>query len=73
MTHQLQKITELDTEETTKYSLFYTQGQNTPAPILVTLKVNGIDLEMELDTGAILSVISEQTYHKCYLQERHPH
>ena len=48
-THQLQIP---DAEETHEYSLFYTQGQNTPAPILVTLKVNGIDLEMELDTGA---------------------
>ena len=38
-THQLQIP---DTEETHKYSLFYTQGQNTPAPILVTLKVNGL-------------------------------
>ena len=42
------------------------QGQNTSVLILVTLKVNGIDLEMELDTGATLSVISEQTYHKLF-------
>ena len=36
-----QKITKLDTEETPEYSLFYTQGQNTPALTLVTRKVNG--------------------------------
>ena len=71
-THQLQKMTELDTEETPEYSLFYTQGQNTPAPILVTLKVNGINLEMELDTGATLSVISEQTYHKLFSAGKAP-
>ena len=57
-------MTELYAEETPEYSLFYAQGQNTSVLILVTLKVNGIDLEMELDTGATLSVISEQTYHK---------
>ena len=60
-THQLQIP---DAEETHEYSLFYTQGQNTPVPILVTLKVNEIDLEMKLDTGATLSVISE---HACFL------
>ena len=65
-THQLQTNAVPDAEETHEYSLFYTQGQNTPAPILVTLKVNGSDLEMELDTGATLSVISEQTYHKLF-------
>ena len=30
------------------------------------LQINGIDLEMELDTGAILSTISKQTYHKMF-------
>ena len=49
-THQLQIP---DAEETHETHYFIPmQGQNTPAPILVTLKVNGIDLEMELDTGA---------------------
>ena len=60
------------TEETPEYSLFYTQGWNTPAPILVTLKVSGIDLEMELDTEATLSVISEQTYHKLFSSGKAP-
>ena len=71
-THQLQKMTELDAEETPEYSLFYAQGQNTSVLILVTLKVNGIDLEIELDTGATLSVISEQTYHKSFSAGKAP-
>ena len=52
-------------DETQEYSLFHTKGHS-PATILVTLQINGIDLEMELDTGAILSIISEQTYHKLF-------
>ena len=47
------------------YSLFNTKRQS-PAPILVTLQINGIDLKMELDTGATLSIISQQTYHKLF-------
>ena len=47
-------------------------GQNTPAPILTHLKVNGIDLEMELDTGATLSVISKQSYHKLFSTGKAP-
>ena len=31
-------------------------------PYMVTVKVNGADLKMEVDTGAALSVISEKTY-----------
>ena len=65
-THQLQTMTAQDADESHEYSLFYYQGQNTAAPILFTLKVDGIDQEMELDTGGTLSVISEQTYHKLF-------
>ena len=71
-THQLQTNAVPDAEETHEYSLFYTHGQNTPAPILVILKVNGSDREMELDTGATLSVISEQTYHKLFSTGKAP-
>ena len=31
-------------------------------PYMVTVKFNGADLKMEVDTGAALSVISEKTY-----------
>ena len=52
-------------DETQEYSLFYTKGHS-PALILVTMQINAIDLEMELDNGATLSIISEQTYHKLF-------
>ena len=63
-THQLQE-TVMPGDETQEYSLFHTKGHS-PALILVTLQINGIDLEMELDTGATLSRISKQTYHKLF-------
>ena len=43
------------------YSLF-TLGSKRPAPYKVQLSVNGQTLEMEIDTGVSLSVISEKTY-----------
>ena len=36
-THQLQTMTAPDADESHEYSLFYTQGKNTAAPILVAL------------------------------------
>ena len=71
-THQLQTMTAPDADKSHEYSLFYTQGKNTSAPILVTLKIDGVSLEMELDTGATLSVISEQTYHKLFSTGKGP-
>ena len=41
--------------------MFHTRANNSQ-PIQVTVKLNGIDATMEVDTGAALSVISEQTY-----------
>ena len=41
--------------------MFHTRANNSQ-PIQVTVKLNGIDATMEVDTGATLSVISEQTY-----------
>ena len=58
-THQMPAEDNPDPQE---YSLFYTQGCNRSLPILITLKVNGVDLTMELDTGATLSLISEKSY-----------
>ena len=41
-----------------EYSLFHTKANNSK-PIQVTVKLNGNDAIMEVDTGATLSVISE--------------
>ena len=60
-----------DDTEPLEYSLFHTQSSNRSPPI--TLKVNGADLTMELDTGATLSLISENTYKKIFPVETAPH
>ena len=41
--------------------MFHTRASSSQ-PIQVTVKLNGIDATMEVDTGATLSIISEQTY-----------
>ena len=51
---------------------YFCTGIEHSSPILVTLKFSGIDLEMEFDTGATLSVISEQTYHKLLFAGKAP-
>ena len=50
-----------NTKDDQEYSMFHTRATNSK-PIQVTVKLNGIDAAMEVDTGATLSVISEQTY-----------
>ena len=64
--HQFQTMTAPDTDKYHEYSLFYAQGRNTSAPIL---KIDGVNLEIELDTGATLS---EQTYHKLFSTGKEP-
>ena len=62
-----------DDTEPPEYSLFHTQSSNHSSPILITLKVNGADLTMELDNGATLSLISKHTYKKIFPAKAAPH
>ena len=41
-------------------------------PLKVTVIVNDANLEMEVDTGASASIISEQTYNQLWPQDRRP-
>ena len=58
-----------DNAEPLEYSLFHTQGFHRSPPILITPKVNGVDLTIELDTETTLSLISEKTYKEIFLAE----
>ena len=49
------------TEDTDEYSLYNLTGSPVQ-PLVVTVKVNNMDLKMELDTGASVSIISKATY-----------
>ena len=54
-----------NTKDYQEYSMFHTRANNSK-PIQVTVNLNGIDAAMEVDIGATLSVISEQTYNSMF-------
>ena len=69
-THQVRE--EPETNANT-YTLFTVSDRLRKAdPILVTLLVNMTELEMEVDTGAALSVISEMTYRNLWPASQAP-
>ena len=59
------------TEQEDSYSLFNTKGLG-HQPFYMTLTVQGEQLQMELDTGAAVSVMSEQTYKTVWNAEKAP-
>ena len=60
ITHQLTDNKEFVTLETNEYSMIHSTCGDMK-PYVVSMQVNKIDLVMEVDTRATLSVISEQT------------
>ena len=59
-----------DTEDTT-YTLFKTSAGKAN-PMMVTLKLNQVELPMELDTGASATIISEATYKSLWKKSTRP-
>ena len=53
------------------YTLF-TVMQPATQPLSATFKLNGVDLTMDIDTGASISIISEQTFKELWGQDCHP-
>ena len=56
---------EVEPHTAESYTLFPVQSQRV-SPIQVKMRVNSVEMVMELDTGAALSVISERTYQKMW-------
>ena len=52
---------DMGTEPTKEYTLFDLTANKCSHPFQVTVKVDGQNLAMEIDTGASLSLISEET------------
>ena len=50
-------------EDSDNYSMFQVSTSST-RPLMVTVQVNGVDLEMELDTGASVSLVGEETFRR---------
>ena len=60
--HQIVECPENDGEiPQDEYSIF-TVGSSKSQPILVEVKLNGVKNEMELDTGAAISLVSQQAF-----------
>ena len=58
-------------EEGDDYSMYNVTG--TPVkPLLVTVSINNASVEMEVDTGASVSIISEETYNRLWSPEDTP-
>ena len=57
--------------ETDDYSMYTLTGSSVK-PLVVSVKLNDVDLEMELDTGASISIISEATYNHLWSKEQAP-
>ena len=58
-------------EYTDNYSMYNLTGPPVK-PLVVSVKLNNRDLEMELDTGASVSIISEATFNRLWPQEEAP-
>ena len=52
------------------YSLF-TVTQPATQPLSATFQLNGVDSRMDIDTGASVSIISEQTFKELYMESGH--
>lgn len=70
-THHLQSE---DAEEQVSFNMFNLIDLSEPRaePISATLQINGKGLEMEVDTGASASVISQATYLNLWRKEEAP-
>ena len=66
-----QDTEEIDSDTSDSYEMFNirgTQGQ----PYRVTVQLNNCNLEMEIDTGASLSIISDETYQSFWTSQPKP-
>ena len=60
-------------EEHTEYTMYHTQtDRTTKPPYTVMVKVNQVNLRMEIDTGATFSIISKKTYDSWWPKTRAP-
>ena len=51
-----------DEEESEDYSLFKVTGNTSSKPLLADISINGVSVEVEIDTGASVSLMGEDTY-----------
>ena len=69
--HKLETADDSDEPEDTVYSLFHTTTGR-PRPIEVSVTLSNVDTVMEVDTGATLSVMSDETYKRLWAPDARP-
>ena len=67
-THHM-RATKSEESQGLMYSLYTVKGPR-PDPIITSLNVDGQILEMEVDTGATLSIVSEETWRRHWTRPR---
>ena len=70
-THQIAADDDCVSDTSEAYELFNLQETRTK-PLVVTVKLNNSSLDMELDTGASLSIISEKTFNSLWSTQARP-
>ena len=66
-----QHATHIVTEDSEDYTMYTLTGVSVK-PLKVTVSVNNVDLNMEVDTGASVSIISEETYSRLWPEGQQP-
>ena len=67
--HYVQMREEDSGSDHSDYTLSANSDSNRSAPLMATMRANLTDLEMEVDTGTALSLVSKTTYHKLWPTE----
>lgn len=62
--HHLEENSEQVSDD--DFSLYTMNSASKPHPYLVSLEINGKLLQMEIDTGASLTLVSERTFRECW-------
>ena len=71
---RVHQITDSEADHSPNESMYtlFNMNTNRVKPIQVTVNVNGVDITMEVDTGASVSIISESTYRKYWEKGQAP-
>ena len=67
----MQHATNNVTKDSEDYTMYNVSGVSVK-PLKVTVRVNNADLDMEVDTGASVSIISEDTYNRLWPEKQQP-
>ena len=68
--HEIHNTTDMGGDEVNVYELYKCSSDSNDKGIMISVQVNGADLDMELDTGASVSVMGSDTFNALWSQDR---